>query len=94
MIHPVVQKVTQRIREKSASTRRAYLDRVDEMAERQRGSDRLGCANVAHAVAALSRDDRFKVVVQRSPNIAIVNAYNDMLSAHAPFRYFPEIIKE
>ncbi len=64
------------------------------MAARQRGSDRLGCANVAHAVAALDKDDRFKLVVERAPNIAIVNAYNDMLSAHAPFRYFPDIIKD
>jgi len=94
MTHPVVLSVTQRIKEKSYLSRQSYLQGVDAMAARQRGSDRLGCANVAHAVASLDKDDRFKLVVERAPNIAIVNAYNDMLSAHAPFRYFPDIIKD
>ncbi len=94
MIHPVVLKVTERIKLKSQITRSTYLKRVDAMAKRQRGSDRLGCANVAHAVAAMPVDDRFKVVSERAPNIGIINAYNDMLSAHAPLRYFPDIIKD
>ncbi len=94
MIHPVVLSVTERIKERSHLRRQSYLQRVDAMATRERGSDRLGCANVAHAIAALGKDDRFKLVVERAPNIAIVNAYNDMLSAHAPLRYFPDIIKD
>jgi phosphogluconate dehydratase len=94
MLHTTVEKVTQRIIEKSRSSRTQYLQRLDAMAQRVRGSDRLGCANVAHAVAALGQDDRFKLVVERAPNIAIVSAYNDMLSAHAPFRRYPDIIKE
>ncbi len=94
MIHPVIQKVTERIKLKSQLTRQTYLSRLEAMAARQRGSDRLGCANVAHAVAAMAMDDRFKIVSERAPNIGIINAYNDMLSAHAPLRHFPDIIKD
>src|SRR4051812_2721820 len=93
-LHPVLEAVTQRIRERSAPTRSAYLDRIDAAANRDRGSDRLGCANVAHAFAALPANDKLRVVAERAPNIAIVNSYNDMLSAHAPLGRFPDIIKD
>jgi phosphogluconate dehydratase len=93
-MHPVVLRVSERITLKSKETRQAYLSLVDSMSKRERGSDRLGCANVAHAVAAMNADERFRIISQRVPNIAIVNAYNDMLSAHAPFRYFPQVIKD
>ena len=94
MIHPVVHKVTERIKLKSKAARTPYLQRLEEMVQRKRGSDRLGCANVAHAVAAMTPDDRFKIISERAPNIGIINAYNDMLSAHAPLRYFPDVIKD
>src|SRR5687768_10480520 len=93
-LHPVLQAVTQRSRERSAPTRSAYLARLDEAAGRDRGADRMGCANVAHAFAALPANDKLRVVTERAPNIAIVNSYNDMLSAHAPFGRFPDIIKD
>jgi len=93
-LHSVVARVTDRIRERSAAARSDYLRRLDEAAARDRGADRLGCANVAHAFAALPPDARFKVVAERAPNIAIVNAYNDMLSAHAPFGAFPPVLKD
>ena len=93
-LHPVVSAVTERIRERSAPQRRAYLGRLDEAAARVRGADRMGCANVAHAFAGLPANDKFKVVAEKAPNIAIVNAYNDMLSAHVPLGRFPELIKE
>ncbi|HYE70065.1 MAG TPA: dihydroxy-acid dehydratase, partial [Aquabacterium sp.] len=93
-LHSVVDRVTDRIRERSAAARSDYLRRLDEAAARDRGADRLGCANVAHAFAALPADARFKVVAERAPNIAIVNAYNDMLSAHAPFGAFPPVLKD
>ena len=53
----------------------------------------MGCANLAHAVAGMPLDDRFKVVTERAPNIAIVTAYNDMLSAHTPLKNYPDLIK-
>jgi phosphogluconate dehydratase len=86
--------VTQRIREKSAAARSAYLARIDKLAARPRGSDRMGCANVAHAFAALPSDDKFKVVAERAPHIGVVTAYNDMLSAHQPYEGFPAVIRE
>jgi phosphogluconate dehydratase len=86
--------VTARIRERSAPLRRAYLARVAAMAARPRGSDRMGCANVAHAVAALPANDKFKIVAERAPHIGIVTAYNDMLSAHQPYESFPALIRD
>ena len=93
-LHPAVAAVTDRIRKRSEQERDAYLQRVDQAAERDRGADRMGCANVAHAFASLPAGDKFKVVVERAPNIAIVNAYNDMLSAHMPLGAYPELIKD
>ena len=93
MINSQVLAVTERIRQRSAGTREAYLAQVRAWGARTRGADRMGCANVAHAFAALPDQDKFKVVAERVPNIGILNAYNDMLSAHAPFRLYPDIIK-
>ena len=92
-IHPTVFAVTQRIAQRSLLTRTAYLQRLEAAANRPRGSDRLGCANVAHAIAALPVNDKLKIVAERAPNIAVINAYNDMLSAHAPLQHYPDIIK-
>jgi phosphogluconate dehydratase len=86
--------VTQRIQERSAPTRKAYLQRVEHAIHAQRGADRLGCANVAHAFAALPNSDKFRVVAEKAPNIGIITAYNDMLSAHQPYASFPDIIRD
>jgi phosphogluconate dehydratase len=93
-LHPAVVAVTERIRQRSAAGRAAYLQLVDEAAARGRGEDRMGCANVAHAFAGLPKNDKFRVVSEKAPNIAIVTSYNDMLSAHAPFAGFPDVIKD
>jgi len=85
--------VTERIIEKSRPTRTAYLNRIDDIVNRQRGADRLGCANVAHAFAAMPANDKFRVLVEKSPNIGIVTAYNEMLSAHQPYVNYPDIIR-
>jgi phosphogluconate dehydratase len=86
--------VTERIIEVSRPTRSAYLHRLDEIANRQRGADRLGCANVAHAFAAMPANDKLRVVVEKAPNIGIVTAYNEMLSAHQPYVNYPNIIRD
>ncbi len=86
--------VTQRIVERSAHTRAAYLRRVDALIGRKRGADRMGCANVAHAFAALPGQDKFKIIAERAPNIGVVTAYNDMLSAHQPYAGFPAVIRD
>lgn len=85
--------VTERIIEKSRPTRTAYLNRLDAIINRQRGPDRLGCANVAHAFAAMPANDKLRVVVEKAPNIGIVTAYNEMLSAHQPYVNYPDIIR-
>ena len=92
-LHSTVEAVTARIRERSRVTRSAYLDRLALAANRKPGAERLGCANVAHAFAALPANDKFRVVAERAPNIGIVTAFNDMLSAHAPLQHYPDIIK-
>ena len=92
--HPTVRDVTDRIRARSHGLRSVYLSRLAEIRDRDRGSDRMGCANVAHAVAGIPANDKFRVVTERAPNIGIVTAYNDMLSAHAPYQGYPDIIKQ
>jgi len=92
-LNSTIMAVTARIRTRSALTRSAYLQRLDAAAARKPGAERLGCANVAHAFAGLPAHDKFKVVAERAPNIGIVSAYNDVLSAHAPLQRYPELIK-
>ena len=93
-LKPALVEITERIRERSAATRGAYLARLDRLAARPRGSDRMGCSNVAHAFAALPPNDKFKVVAERAPHLGIVTSYNDMLSAHQPYEGYPALIRE
>ncbi|WPB58496.1 phosphogluconate dehydratase [Xylophilus sp. GOD-11R] len=93
-LHSTLERVTDRIRERSRDSRAGYLGLIDQMVQRTPGADRMGCANVAHAFAGMPTGDKFKVVAERVPNIGIVTAYNDMLSAHAPYAGYPNIIKE
>ena len=86
--------ITERIQERSAATRRAYLARMDPLVNRQRGADRFSPANVAHAFAGLPQQDKIRIVVERATNIGVVTAYNDMLSAHQPYEHFPEVIRD
>ncbi|HEX7688040.1 MAG TPA: phosphogluconate dehydratase, partial [Burkholderiaceae bacterium] len=77
----------------SAATRADYLGHVDALRHRARGPERLGCANVAHAFAALPANDKLRVVAERAPHIGVVTAYNDMLSAHQPYEHYPDLIR-
>ena len=86
--------VTQRIRERSVSARQAYLGRLRRLQDRPPGAERMGCANVAHAFAAMPGDQRLRVVAERAPNLAVVTAYNDMLSAHQPYETYPAVIRD
>ena len=91
-LHPVVERVTERIRERSRDSRRDYLERIEAARERSPARARLSCGNLAHGFAA-SGDDKPMLRGKRGPNIGIVTAYNDMLSAHQPFRNYPELIR-
>jgi phosphogluconate dehydratase len=93
-IHSAVSDITARIAERSGPTRSAYLAQLHADSGRAPSPDRMGCANLAHAVAGVPLDDRFKILTARAPNIAIVTAYNDMLSAHTPLQGYPALIKD
>ena len=93
-LHPVLHAVTQRIIERSRDTRAAYLATA-RAAMRQGKVERsqLSCTNLAHAFAAMPDGIKIHLKEAARPNLAIVSAYNDMLSAHQPLDTFPAIIK-
>ena len=93
-MNPAVTEVTRRIAQRSAATRSAYLERIARLSQRPPGPTRMGCANVAHAYAALPAADKLRIVQERGPHIGIVTAYNDMLSAHQPYEGYPALIRE
>jgi phosphogluconate dehydratase len=85
--------ITRRIRARSAASREAYLARLDAAASSGVHRAGIGCGNLAHAFAACAAPEKADLNGTSKPNIAIVSAYNDMLSAHQPFERFPAIIK-
>ncbi len=92
--HPTVTEVTQRITERSAAGRSAYLDRIRQAGDRGPARGQLACANLAHGFAASDAPTKQALRGRTKPNLAIVSAYNDMLSAHQPFRDVPEALKK
>ncbi len=92
-LHPVVAAVTQRIVLRSESSRARYLDLIAGAVRSSPVRESLACANQAHAWAAVPGEDKLVLRALRQPNLGIVTAYNDMLSAHQPFERFPGIIK-
>ncbi|MFZ5961364.1 phosphogluconate dehydratase [Thalassococcus sp. BH17M4-6] len=91
-LNATIAKVTDRIEERSAEMRGIYLDRMRRAADEGPRRAHLTCGNQAHAYAAMG-EDKDKLAGGRTPNIGIVTAYNDMLSAHQPFEKFPEVIR-
>ncbi|MGN6665611.1 MAG: phosphogluconate dehydratase [Trinickia sp.] len=91
--HPTLTEVTRRITERSRPTRSAYLARIDAAQGKFPARGALSCANLAHGFAGLEGNDKLAIKAMREPNIGIVSAYNEMLSAHAPYKDFPDIIK-
>jgi phosphogluconate dehydratase len=92
-IHPVVAEVTERVRERSRETRAAYLERIRAATARGPRRPHLACSNLAHSFAAADEPDKATLRAGDRPSVAIVSAYNDMLSAHQPFVSFPGEIK-
>ena len=92
-VHVRVREVTERIRERSRGGRADYLARMESA--RRHGSARAGlsCTNLAHGFAASAAGDKEALKLMRWPNVAIVSAYNDMLSAHQPLERYPAVIK-
>jgi phosphogluconate dehydratase len=93
-MNKVILDVTQRIVERSKETRQEYLDAMQEQFRTVPSRSGLQCGNLAHAYAGCSHDDKAKLSEDIVPNIGIVTAYNDMLSAHKPYEQYPEKIRE
>ena len=96
-LHAVVAAVTARIQARSRDTRGAYLQRLRAAGSGGARRGTLSCTNLAHAAAAMSFDDKRRLIAiepAATPNLAIVSAYNDMLSAHVPLQDFPAWIKQ
>ena len=91
-LNPRIEAVTDRIAERSRPARTAYLDRMARAAEAGVVRAHLSCSNQAHAYAAMG-GDKPDLAAERAPNLGIVTAYNDMLSAHQPFKDYPDRIK-
>ncbi|MDG1688444.1 MAG: phosphogluconate dehydratase [Gammaproteobacteria bacterium] len=94
MIHPELQAVTSDVIERSKKSREIYLTRVNDAMLEGRQRSVLACGNLAHGFAACTADDKADLTGNKKDNIAIVSAYNDMLSAHEPYQHFPELIKQ
>lgn len=93
-LNSTVEKVTQRIIERSRPTRDDYLDRMQSAVESGVQRSNLTCGNMAHACAAASVKEKTIYAKDNTKNLGIITAYNDMLSAHQPFQGYPDMIKE
>ncbi|MEZ5686568.1 MAG: phosphogluconate dehydratase [Paracoccaceae bacterium] len=92
-LNATIARVTERIRQRSAVTRAEYLARMRALAQAGPARAHLSCGNQAHAYAAMGADQP-ALAAGRAPNIGIVTAYNDMLSAHQPYETYPALIRE
>ena len=93
-LNNMVHKVTKRIEERSLDSRSAYLRRMRQDKEDYPVRRKLSCGNIAHAVAGCVGADKKAIIEGDKGNLAIITAYNDMLSAHKPFENYPEIIRQ
>jgi phosphogluconate dehydratase len=92
-LHPKIQAVTERIIQRSAASRRAYLAGIDEAVRNGPNRKPMSCANLAHVFAACGEHDKARLRGDTTPNLGIITAYNDMLSAHQPYEHYPERIR-
>jgi phosphogluconate dehydratase len=92
-MHPRVLEVTERLIERSRATRQRYLAMIAAAADQGPQRGKLQCANFAHGVAGCSGADKQTLRLPDAANVAIVTAYNDMLSAHQPYEDYPQRIK-
>ena len=93
-IHKTIALVTDNIRHRSAEQRARYLEKIAKAHDAKPKRKALGCANLAHGFAACNVSDQEALRNGSGPNVAIVTSYNDMLSAHQPFEFYPNLIRE
>ena len=89
-----IEAITARIAERSRPLREPYLDRVRAAAAKGVHRSVLSCGNLAHGFAVCSPAEKDALAGDRVPNLGIITAYNDMLSAHQPFETYPALIRE
>ncbi|MDT8371272.1 MAG: phosphogluconate dehydratase [Gammaproteobacteria bacterium] len=94
MVHPVLAAVTNEIIERSSESRTNYLTRIDAAVKNGPHRSQLACGNLAHGFAACAASEKADLSVSVKANIGIISAYNDMLSAHQPYKDYPDIIKQ
>ena len=92
-LHATLAAVTERIAQRSAASRQAYLDVLARAKKPGPYRGGMGCANAAHAYAAMPANDKLVLRQERQPNVGVITAYNDMLSAHQPYEHYPEKIR-
>lgn len=92
-MNSVIEAVTQRVEKRSEQSRQQYLQRLARMRDETPPKKRLSCGNLAHGYAACSEQDKQTIRLMQSANVGIINAYNDMLSAHQPLAVYPNAIK-
>ena len=92
-VHARIGEVTERLVRRSRDARGPYLERIEKAASSAPARKKLGCANFAHGFAACGPGDKEALKSGDAPNLAIVTAYNDMLSAHQPYETYPDVIK-
>jgi phosphogluconate dehydratase len=89
-----VGEVTERIVKRSHDSRSAYLERIGKAADQGPQRSRLSCGNLAHGFAACGLSDKAALSGDVVPNLGIITAYNDMLSAHQPYETYPDLIRQ
>ena len=93
-MNKVVERVTRRIQKRSEKSRGDYLARIQAAASEGPTRGSLSCSNLAHGMAACGQADKDALAGNVTPNVGIISAYNDMLSAHQPFATYPQLIKQ
>ena len=93
-LHPEIKNVLDRIINRSKDSRKRYLDSIDEMENSNEiNRNTISCSNMAHVAASTPKSDQLDILMNKKPNLGIVSAYNDMLSAHKPYENYPSLIK-
>lgn len=93
-LHPVIAEVTARIETRSASSRAAYVEMIRSRRPPAYARTRLHEGNIAHASAGCAVMEKTRILGSAWPVIGVITAYNDMLSAHAPYEHYPELLRQ
>ena len=93
-MNPILARVTQRVVERSKPTREQFLGQMESQFRTEVTRSGMGCGNLAHGFAGCSAQEKERLRAEEQPNLAIVTAYNDMLSAHKPYESYPPKLRD